>query len=92
LICAITFGWLRWQIDSYRKDWEVEQRALGEMRKTGTTFTASTRPIGPVWLRSLAGMGYAKYFDRVDTLFFTASSLDEKYGKSFKHMKAFMVD
>jgi hypothetical protein len=72
-LCALGLGWLRWQIDAYQSEWQVEQRALAEIRRAGGHFTVGTRTIGPAWLRTVAGAGRAKYFDRVDGLFFTAS-------------------
>jgi hypothetical protein len=92
LACATALGWLRWQIDSYQKDWEVEQRALREMRAAGVSVTASSRPIGPAWLRSLAGAGGAKYFDRVDMLYFVATLPDERHLKPFTRLRGYMVD
>ena len=94
LFCATVCGGLRWQFDSYQHDWEVEQRALGEMRRTGATFTTMTQPIGPPWLRRLTGAKRSKYFDRVFGLFFTASdsNIVDNYRKSFKHLGAIMQD
>jgi hypothetical protein len=94
LAFGVAFGWLRWQVDSYRKEWEVEQHALDEMRKSGATFTVGTRSIGPAWLRPLAGRERSKYFERVDGLFFTASDagVAAKHKDLFKYLKMIIQD
>ena len=93
-ICAAVFGCLRWRVDSYREDWEVEQRALREMRGSGANLGVSTITLGPRWLRSLVGSERSKYFDRVDRLFFVASDakLATKYRESFKHLRVIFQD
>ena len=99
LIAAVFFvalgsASIRWQFESYQYNWEAEQSALAEMRKAGATFTVTTRPVGPSWLRTLGGTDRSRYFDRVYGLFFTASDsrLAEKYRESFKHLGIIFQD
>lgn len=91
---CILFGWVRWQVDSYKKAWDVEQRALADMRRLGARFSASTRPIGPSWLRLLAGPERSKYLYRVDMIFFvtTDSRIAYRYRKWLKHFRGALQD
>ena len=87
LICASVFGWLRWEIDSYRKEWLVEQRGLQQMRRPDLHFQVSMQPIGPAWLRALAGSERSKYFERVHTFHFVASEPTQAEFNDFKYVR-----
>ena len=91
---AIGLASIRWQIQSYRYEWVVEQSALADMRKAGGRFTVGTRPVGPTWLRTLGGTDRSKYLDRVSGLYFTASDcrLADRYRKAFKHLVVVFQD
>lgn len=88
-LCAVGMGGLRLWIDSYRHEWEIEQRALAAMRRSGARVGAGTRPIGPAWLRAVAGPGQAPYFERIEGLFFVASDsrIAARYRADLKHVK-----
>jgi hypothetical protein len=87
ILCAIGMAVVEVQLEPYRIEWLAEQRALAEMRRSGYTFTVSTKVIGPRWLRTLSGPFRAPYFERVTGFFFVASdaAIVRRYRPTFKY-------
>lgn len=92
--CALAFGWVRWMIDGYQRDWQIEQTAIAAMKEAGGNFGVATRVVGPSWLRVASGPWQAVYFRRVTHFFFVASDARalDKHRKSFKNLVVIFQD
>ena len=77
LVCGLMLGAVSIFVESYRREWLAEQRALVEIRAELSVVGWASFKVGPEWLQTLAGRPRARYFDRI-THFFVSMPEDGK--------------